>query len=36
MNNHSLSVLEFDKLREEIASYSNIEDSQVEILEIMP
>ena len=36
MNNHSLSVLEFDKLREEIAGYSNIEDSQVEILEIMP
>ncbi len=36
MNNHSLSVLEFDKLREEIAGYSNIEDSQVEILEMMP
>ena len=36
MNNHSLSVLEFDKLREEIAGYSNIEDSQIEILEIMP
>ncbi len=36
MNNHSLSVLEFDKLREEIAGYSNIEDSQVEILEVMP
>jgi len=36
MNNHSLSVLEFDKLREEIASYSNIEDSQVEIMGIMP
>jgi len=36
MNNHSLSVLEFDKLREEIASYSNIEDSQIGILEMMP
>ena len=36
MNSHSLNVLEFDKLREEIAGYSNIEDSQVEILEMMP
>ncbi len=36
MNNHSFGVLEFDKLREEVAGYSNIEDSQIELLELEP
>lgn len=36
MNNHSLNVLEFNKLREELSTYSNIEEIQVETLDLMP
>ena len=36
MNQHSYSVLEFDKLREELSKYSVIEQNQEKILEIEP
>lgn len=36
MNKHSLNVLEFDKLREEIAGYSQIEDTHISITEMVP
>ncbi|WP_319203748.1 endonuclease MutS2 [uncultured Ilyobacter sp.] len=36
MNKHSLNVLEFDKLREEIAGYSQIEDTHISITEMIP
>ncbi|ADO83616.1 endonuclease MutS2 [Ilyobacter polytropus] len=36
MNKHSLNVLEFDKLREEIAGYSQVEDTHISITEMIP
>ncbi|MGF6906649.1 endonuclease MutS2 [Fusobacterium sp. PH5-44] len=36
MNQHSYSVLEFDKLREELSKYSTIEINQEKILEMEP
>jgi DNA mismatch repair protein MutS2 len=36
VNKHSLNVLEFDKLREEIAGYSQIEDTHISITEMIP
>jgi DNA mismatch repair protein MutS2 len=36
VNRHSLNVLEFDKLREEIAGYSQIEDNSITIMEMVP
>ncbi|WP_319371449.1 endonuclease MutS2 [uncultured Ilyobacter sp.] len=36
MNKHSLNVLEFDKLREEIAGYSQIDDTHISITEMIP
>jgi len=36
VNKHSLNVLEFDKLREEIAGYSQVEDTHISITEMIP
>ncbi len=36
MNRHSYTVLEFDKLREEISNYSAIEENHYKILELEP
>ena len=36
MNRHSYTVLEFDKLREEISNYSAIEENHYKILGLEP
>ncbi|MGL5964564.1 MAG: endonuclease MutS2 [Fusobacteriaceae bacterium] len=36
MNNHSYSVLEFDKLREEVASYAVVEATYRRLIELQP
>lgn len=36
MNKHSYTVLEFDKLREELASYSAIEENHYKIMSMEP
>ncbi|MGL5099831.1 MAG: endonuclease MutS2, partial [Fusobacteriaceae bacterium] len=36
MNNHSYSVLEFNKLREEVASYAVVETTYRRVLELQP
>ena len=36
MNRHSYSVLEFDKLREEVASYSSVSTTYERIIKLEP